>query len=337
MIDSTKIVSITNPEQLKSWLPVDAIIDEGRPALTWMDFSDAVLAEPFFHETVERLTAIQKQRTQITELEALLQLEKISDHLPPTAFIFHSSRCGSTLVANACRALDGSIVVSEASVIDKLVSRFFTDAGPNSGKELLYMVLVKAAISAFGQRRLGNEQYFFVKFACTSSLQMSRLRRIFPTVPFVFLYRDPVEVMVSNLRSLPQWMRPESNPATAAAIVDVELDQVDAIGPEEFCARVLGRFFSEAYSNRNSNTRLINYDQLSPEGIVELIRSFGIEPSVSETGTIQKVTRLYSKDPNQTQSFVSDSESKRSTASPLIVEMASKWAISAYERLNTSK
>src|SRR6185295_1247617 len=111
MIDSTEIVSITNPEQLKSWLPVDATIDEGRPALTWMDFSDAVLTEPFFHATVERLSANQKQRTRITELEALLQLEKISDHLQPTAFIFHSSRCGSTLVANACRALDGSIVV----------------------------------------------------------------------------------------------------------------------------------------------------------------------------------------------------------------------------------
>src|SRR5436189_1044106 len=123
------------------------------------------------------------------------------------------------------------------------------------------MVLIKAAISAFGQRRLGNENYLFVKFACTSSLQMSRLRRIFPTVPFVFLYRDPVEVMVSNLHSVPQWMRPESNPATAAAIVDVELKQLEEIGPEEFCARVLGRFFNEADSNR-ANTSLINDAQL---------------------------------------------------------------------------
>jgi len=337
MIDSRKTASTINPEQLKSWLPVDAIIDQGRPALTWMDFSDVVLTEPFFHETVERLLAIQKHPTQITELDALLQLEKISDHLQPSAFVFHSSRCGSTLVANACRALDGSIVVSEAPVIDKLVSRFFTDAGPSSGKEMLYLVLVKAAISAFGQRRLGNEKHFFVKFACTSSLQMSRLRRIFPTVPFVFLYRDPVEVMVSNLRSIPQWMRPESNPATAAAIADVELNQVDAIGPEEFCGRVLGRFFSEADSNRDSNTSLINYNRLSPELITELIRSFGIEPSVRESSTIQKVTRLYSKDPNRTQTFVSDSESKRSSASPLIIEMARKWAMPSYERLNTSK
>jgi len=132
-------------------------------------------------------------------------------------------------------------------------------------------------------------------------------------------------------------MRPESNPATAAAIVDVGLNQVDAIGPEEFCARVLGRFFSEAAGNRDSNTRLINYNQLRPELIDELIRSFGIEPSVSETGTIEKVTRLYSKDPNRTQTFVSDSESKKSSASPLIVEMARKWAMSSYERLNTSK
>jgi hypothetical protein len=32
------------------------------------------------------------------------------------------------------------------------------------------------------------------------------------------------------------------NPATAAAIVGVESDQLDAIGPEEFCARALAGF-----------------------------------------------------------------------------------------------
>ncbi|PYS74049.1 MAG: hypothetical protein DMF69_02925, partial [Acidobacteria bacterium] len=100
------------------------------------------------------------------------------------------------------------------------------------------------------------------------------------------------------------------------------------------CARVLGRFFNEADSNR-ANTSLINYAQLNSNMIVELIRSFGIEPSISETVTIQDVTRLYSKDPNRTQTFVSDSESKRSSASPLVIEMASKWAIPSYERLNT--
>ncbi len=322
------------PEQLKSWLPVDAIIDSGHPAIAWMDFSDVVLTEPFFHETVARVTATLNRQSVITDLDALLQLEKISDHLHPSGVIFHTSRCGSTLVANACRALNGSIVINEALVIDKLLSRFFTDSEPNSPKELLYMVLVRAAIIALGQRRLGNERHFVVKFACTSSLQINRIRRIFPNVPFVFLYRDPVEVMVSNLRSIPEWMRPDSNPATAAAIVGVELSHLRELSAEEFCARALGRFYAEANENRGPNTALLNYSQLTPETLLEIVSSFGADPSEEEADVIRDASRLYSKDLTRSHTFVADSDSKRNSASAVIVEMAEKWAIPSYERLS---
>ncbi len=69
-----------------------------------------------------------------TEFDVLLQLEKSLDSVAPTGFIFHSSRCGSTLVANACRAITNSIVLSEANAIDKLVARFITDAPTAASK-----------------------------------------------------------------------------------------------------------------------------------------------------------------------------------------------------------
>jgi hypothetical protein len=329
--------SVIKPEKLMSWLPVDAVVDDGRPAISWMDFSEVVLTEPFFHETVARISAALNRQIVITDLDALLQLEKISDHLQPSGFIFHSSRCGSTLVANGCRALNGSIVMSEALVIDKLLSRFFTDAEPNSAKELLYMVLVRAAIRALGQRRLGNERYFFVKFACTSSLQMNRIQKIFPDVPAVFLYRDPVEVMVSNLRSIPDWMRPESNPATAAAIAGVELSQLSELSAEEFCAKALGRFYAEADKNRGPKLMVLNYDQLTPERLLGIVRSFGIEPTKEEADAITYASRLYSKDLTRSQTFVADSDSKRNAASAFIRQMAEKWAIPSYERLNVTR
>ncbi len=323
------------PEQLKSWLPVDAIIHDGRPSITWMDFSDVVLSEPFFHETVARIAVTRKEELR-TDVDLLLQFEKIADSIKPSGFVFHSSRCGSTLVANACRTLSGSVVISEAPVLDKLLSRFFTDAEPNSSKELLYMVLVKAAISALGQRRVGNEQHFFIKFACTTSLQMRRLRKIFPDVPFLFLYRVPIEVMVSNLRSTPEWMRPESNPATAAAIVGVDLSQLEDLTSEEFCARALGRFYAEGATNLGANTACMNYDQLNPDTLLNVVKYFGVNPSPEETNAIKQVSRLYSKDPSRSQAFVADSHLKRTSASELVLEMAARWAVPSYERLENS-
>src|SRR6185295_19439856 len=114
-----------NSVPTRGWLPIDAVIQSEQPAIEWMDVGDAEFSEPFFYETIARLKS---HPTVVTELDSLLQLEKIADSVKPTGFIFHSSRCGSTLVANACRALNDSIVISEAPVVDKLASRFFTDA-----------------------------------------------------------------------------------------------------------------------------------------------------------------------------------------------------------------
>jgi hypothetical protein len=326
---------VINPEGLKGWLPVDAVIASGRPAIEWMDLRDVEFSEPFFNETLARVGAGDEVRERVlTDLDALLQFEKISGSIQPCGFIFHGSRCGSTLLANACRALNGSIVIAEAPVIDKVVSRFFTDAAPDSPKEMLYMVLLKAAINALGQRRNGNERRYFVKFACTSTLQITRIRRIWPNTPFVFLYRDPIEVIVSNLNSIPEWMRPESNPATAAAIVGIDEDRISSLSPEEFCARALGRFFSEAEANSNAQTIFLNYNQLSFENLVEIISFFGVEASPAECDAIKQESRLYSKDVTRSQTFQADSIIKRDLATEYVLAMAEKWAQGPYERLN---
>src|SRR6266498_1119268 len=104
-----------NIEGLRSFLPVDAIVKDGRPGIEWMDMSGVALSEPFFNQTVERVRSTRPEAKRlITDLNALIQLEKMSESVQPTGFVFHSSRCGSTLVANACRPLQGSLVISEA-------------------------------------------------------------------------------------------------------------------------------------------------------------------------------------------------------------------------------
>jgi hypothetical protein len=321
--------SSTSVTELLNWLPVNAIIRDGQPAIEWLDVGDASFSEPFFHETIARIKREQDPQSVITGFDSLLQLEKIADYLAPSAFIFHSSRCGSTLLANACRALAHSLVISEAQVLDKIASRLFTDAEPGSPKEMLYLLFLRGAVSALGQRRHKNEQHYFVKFACTTTLQMARIRSIWPNVPFVFLYRDPVEIIVSNLKRMPEWMQSESNPETAAAIVGVE--SLSDLSPEEFCARALGRFFDAALANKTS-TFLVDYSDLTFPKIIEVLNYCGMTLTLTEVDAVEKASRLYSKDVNGRQTFTADTISKRSSASPLVLEMADKWARSSYEK-----
>ena len=322
-------------EQLKWWLPVDAVIDGGRPAVEWMDMREVSFNEPFFHETIERIKANGTAQSVVTDLGFMLQMEKICDKVEPAGFIFHTSRCGSTLLANACRALHGSIVISEAPVVDKIVSRFFTDAEPNSTKELIYMLLLKAAVTALGQRPTGIVNRYFIKFACSSTLQMQRIRRVWPNVPFVFLYRNPVEVIVSNLRSTPEWMKPQSNPKTAAAIVGVEVGEVENLTTEEFCARALGRFLAKALASVDSRSKLVNYEKLtSLDGLIDAVRFFGIQPATAEIDAIREVSRLYSKDLTRGVTFQADGQSKRTSASTSVIDLTAKWALPFYEQLD---
>ena len=315
---------------LKGWLPVDAVVVNGRPGLWWMDMSDVSLTEPFFQQTVERAKTGNPNRSELfTEFDVLLQLEKLLDNVTPTGFIFHSSRCGSTLVANACRAIKNSIVLSEANAIDKLVARFITDAPEGSVKDSLYSVFLRGVVHALGQRRTGNEQHLFIKFACCSFAQIERIRRIWPRVPWIFLYRDPVETIVSNITSVPPWLL-DNDRRVLASIIGTS---PTAMGIEELCARTIGSFYATAERVADDNAMLINYNELSVPVISRVLRFFTVSPSNEELEEIERGSRMYSKEASGTRTFVTDTDAKQQLASNLVREVAEMWAMKPYQRL----
>jgi hypothetical protein len=128
-------------------------------------------------------------------------------------------------------------------------------------------------------------------------------------------------------------MRAEVNPAAAAAIVGVNQAQLTSLSAEEYCARSLGRFFAAVDANFDSRMRLLNYEQLSFESLIEILNFFGIEPTVDEADAVRKVSRLYSKDSTNTQVFEDDSSQKRSAASRETYLAAERWAEESYDRL----
>ncbi len=313
-------------DDLKGWLPVDAVVVEGRPGLLWMEMSGVRLTEPFFEQTVERAKRVNRAE-RFTEFDVVLQLEKQLDSVPPTGFIFHSSRCGSTLVANACRAISGSIVLSEANAIDKLIARFITDTG-NPVKESLYSVFLRGVVHALAQRRSAEERHLFIKFACCSFAQIERIRRIWPAVPWLFLYRDPVETIVSNMKEVPPWLIDNDRRVLSSIIGDN-----GEMSLEELCARTIGSLYSTAYNLANGNSMLLNYKQLSVPVIAKVLKFFNVNPSIEEMETITRMCKVYSKEASGTRAFVSDTDTKLRLASDLIRQMSERWAAEPYQRL----
>ncbi len=322
---------------LKGWMPVDAVVVDGRPGLWWMNMQDVCLTEPFFQQTVERARADQSDRGErFTEFDALVQLEKLLDSVQPTGFIFHSSRCGSTLVANACRAISDSIVLSEAYVVDKLVARFITDAAEGDVKEQLYSVFLRGVVHALAQRRTGNERHLFVKFSCCSIFQLDRIRRIWPSVPWIFLYRHPIETIVSNLTTIPAWMEDQDH-RVLARFAGTPTAAVSEMSREELCARALGGFYSTAHRLANDNGMLLNYNQLSVPALLSVLKFFNVIPAAREVDAITSANRVYSKETSLARTFVADAHAKQILASDLVREMAEKWAAGPYRLLERKR
>ena len=313
-------------DDLKGWLPVDAVVVDGRPGLCWMEMSGVDLTEPFFEQTVGRAKR-EGREERFTEFDVLLQLDKELESVEPTGFIFHSSRCGSTLVANACRAVSNSIVLSEASAIDKLIARFITDAD-TPVKESLYSVFLRGVVHALAQRRSGNEQHLFIKFACCSFAQFPRIKRIWPNVPWLFLYRDPVETIVSNMKDVPPWLL-DNDRRVLASIIGAD----EEMSLEELCARTIGRLYSTAYDLANDNSMLLNYNQLSVPVIASVLNFFKVDLSSEELETIARTTKAYSKEASGTRAFVADIETKQKLASDLVRELSERWAETPYQLL----
>jgi hypothetical protein len=315
---------------LKGFLPVDALVVDGRPGLCWMEMSGVDLADPFFQQTVERAKR-EGREERFTEFDVLLQLEKELESVEPTGFIFHSSRCGSTLVANACRAVSNSIVLSEANAIDKLIARFITDAD-NPDKESLYSVFLRGVVHALAQRRTGNERHLFIKFACCSFAQFERIKRIWPNVPWLFLYRDPIQTIVSNMRDLPPWLIDNDRRVLSSITGD------DAeMSLEELCARTIGSLYSTAYDLANDNSMLLNYNQLSVPVIAGVLNFFKIDLSSKELETIARTTKAYSKEVSGTRAFVSDVDAKQNLASNTAREVSERWAVEPYRLLEQKR
>ena len=325
-------------ESLKGWLPVDAVVANERPGLFWMDMRGVKLSEPFFQQTVERLRAELRARPEIfTEFDALIQLEKISDSLKPSGFIFHSSRCGSTLVANACKALENSIVISEAYAIDKLVSRFSSDGADGGIKELLYSIFVRGAVNAFGQRTPGKERHFFVKFSSCSVAHLAHVQRIWPDVPWLFVYRNPTETIVSNLSSIPEWLEPGKEARLLAGLIKTSIDEVISMRREELCARAIAGFYSIANQLANGNNMLLNYNQLSLPVLLSVIKFFKITPSTGEIEAVTRASQVYSKDTHSERAFIADSDAKQLVASALVREMVERWSTGPYQLLEQKR
>lgn len=306
-------------DTLAGWIPLFLSSSGSQPKVNWGYMGEARFTEPFCQETLQKLATKPFNQFFSRQSGMDLLLERATSHpgLPLDGIVFHMSRCGSTLASQWLAALPDSVVLSEPEPVDVLLQSKATDDAA-----------IRALISAMGQPRRTSDRRLFLKTDCWHTAQIDRLLAAFPDTPWIFMYRDPVEVLVSHQR-MPGWL-----------VVPGSLKNHGFNPPEELmcnplgnAAWVLSTVMQQAHDAmlRHGNGLLLNYSEL-PQALEDRVaRHFGVCLTPQEADALRTATHRHSKRGNE--AFKPDAADKRNAANAVILELAARWLNEPYQRL----
>jgi hypothetical protein len=269
---------------LRAWTPVHVAIRSEPPTILWARL-DGAPRDPFFEQSAERamrrpFNALFARRTPLDVLDALAE----EPAPPPAGFVFHQSRAGSTLIARMLMRLDDAVVLSEPQPFDALLRlrRERPDAVPAHR--------LRAMLHALARPHAGARR--FVKWHAWHALELPFVRAAFPDVPWIFVFREPREMLASHERAVGAEAVPGNLDPRALGIADVaELSAPDY--PARFLAAVAGAALGE---NGEGGT-FLDYASLPDSVFTEVLPRFGVVPSAAETEAMRAVTADDAKQP----------------------------------------
>ncbi|MNV18978.1 hypothetical protein D3C71_1098190 [compost metagenome] len=228
---------------------------------------DGPATEPFHDEYLIRCWQSTTLNQLITPTTAVQSLAACAGRVPkaqPAGFIFHLSRCGSTLLSGCLSELDDAVVFSESPVLTEVL---VDPALSPRDKRALVQCLIDLKASLFPGRRV------VVKWNAWDIFQWALLRDIYPAVPVVALLRDPVEILASHHALAGRHMSGDPSLACVAPVFSTSraasvLDH--RIGVLEGLLQAMGAL------QESPTLARIDYSQLHGEAIRQVASMFGL-------------------------------------------------------------
>jgi hypothetical protein len=310
------------------WAPIHIARTAEGLKVDWGHLGNIRFTDPFFEQTVGH--ALRHPANLLfrreTTMATLGELAESSPGLPPAGFIFHGSRCGSTLIMQMLAALPENVVISEASPVDIVLRARAHDSSILEEQQILWL---RWLLNAMGQRRNPEERRMFVKFDCWHSMLLPVIQRAFPTVPWIFVYREPVEVLMSQQRQMGGQMIPG---VLEPGLFGLEAQQAMSMGPGNYGGHVLAKISKAALEHaRTGRGRLVNYRQLPNVVWPRLLRYWGVECPEQAPEAVTRVCQYDAKNPAAV--FIDDTDAKNRGATEGMRRFAHHWLGEIYQEL----
>ncbi len=308
-------------------------------------FRDIVAKSPEcedpFELDLKKIVYLARQRDEQVQLSGTEVVPKV---LNLTAVAFHESRCGSTLVANAMIAMDPvkhrtySESAPPASVLRNICGDNFSICSEEQAA-----IILRDTIYMMSRTDDPLEERVFFKFQSVTSKSINVFQMAFPDVPWMYVYRDPVQVMMSHVKDDPKLKhavctrsmhgRPQADLMGIAKRHGRHLQDFERV---EYCAAHLATLTESAVANLNDMAIPVNYDKL-PDMLWKSImpKIFGRPLTQKEIDRMEEVSHDYSKGRGKMAGeFHGDSKQKEKAASEEVRMAAKAFLQESYDKLN---
>ena len=309
------------------YLPMRVKFGDDGATVSWCSDDGLDFDDPFFDETLLRCLRRPFNRAfrPQTPISALLDHVQRNGCRPPDAFIFHMSRCGSTLLSQMFTALPATRVISEATTIDRMLYADRALPGLSAQAQVDWL---RAIILSYGASTPPFARYV-VKFDAWHVERIALISQAFPEVPWVFLFRNPLEVLVSMLAH----RAASTLPGVGTHLLPgVDLYAAANMRSDQYLALILSHYMKSALKQReHPRGMFVDYADLPQRALPAILAHLCLD--LDESAVALMLARASRDAKHPSAEFVPDTSRKQAAASPAARQLAQELLMPTYEEL----
>lgn len=305
------------------WLIPVALSDGGRKVV-WRDVGRCPFTHSLFRWSLDEWDPEHARRPSIeTDLSLLARPDFALDTVAPSVFIFHMSRCGSSVLARVLARSPSVLVMSEVPGVNQLLRALFGEGLERRSPDAGRLRILRNFIGALARKRELPSRYFAVKFSSWNALLLPAFRAAFPEVPCLFLHRDPAEVIVSLLHR-PAGFVSDQGSVRSRGLTGLDSESLDALDRVDYIAACLQPLMRAASSSPGID--LLAYRDLTKDALPRLLDHLGIACDAREIPEMIEQFDFYAKAFERDVPFGGDTEAKQGAITPEIRRAAARLA-----------
>lgn len=287
-------------------------------------------------EPADFLFGLRGRRSDLSPVQSMLHTAAIRDHvptgtvLPPILSIWHLTRCGSTLTARMLSCIEALQVTNEPGALVDICGTFWGLVPVADRLSALDM-----SLRSLGQQLRPAARHLVVKQSLHVGQELDMFTRLHPDMHRLLIIRDPLEILVSNLRGPPGWLKLRTM-IWSPLLSGVGMATQRSLSDAEFIARCLGRSFAaiaDMVEKDPADWLILDYTELPGAVTTRLLPRLGITPGPAERAAMEAVTRLQAWNPKGRQPFQEDRADKQAAATPEMRALCDRFLREPWQRL----